>query len=400
MFDYYNFTTPFYNFGEIQQNFGNNQVWLINSLEEAEELGIKDNGFMNSIPYYHLSQYYSYIGGNAPLYICFASSSSGWSVIETMQAEANGRLFQIGIWTTRNIWAVSNGTIGFTSLLGDIESAVEEVSGKIGKSSIHSAPLSVMVSPNTYLYSSVDNALRSLPDGTALECPKVSVCLMQNGTDTVHSMQSKNYRTAPVGCIGLLMACLYKAAAEESVGCVKNFNLNVNEDVEDAEIPIGDAFFKVGDISYAVGNLIAQKGYIIPTTYDGRESEVFFSGDPTLSDGDYSSITNNRIIHKCRRAVNAALLPYVGSHHLVTMSTANGQELNASSASMIQDSIINSMDSRLINASTKTSQITSREISISASSDILNDDTLKVTINIVPVNSDSVIEETVEDITG
>ena len=64
-----------------------------------------------------------------------------------------------------------------------------------------------------------------------------------------------------------------------------------------------------------------EKGYIFPIKYSGRENGIYISKDQTCSVGDYRTIARNRTINKSRRAVRAALLPYVNSPLMVNPAT-------------------------------------------------------------------------------
>ena len=52
-------------------------------------------------------------------------------------------------------------------------------------------------------------------------------------------------------------------------------------------------------------------GYVLPTTYKAKEAAVYLSNDQCLSEGDYKSLANNRVIHKLRRIIKSVMLPYV-----------------------------------------------------------------------------------------
>lgn len=388
LFDLTYFQSPFDDYPLIQQYFDGEETHLVNNLEEAAMYGIADNSFMNGVPYYHIKAFYDYIGEDAPLYICFASDGKNWTAIEKMQAAANGKVFQIGVWTAQCIWNVSGNELGFTNLCGNLESAAEELTGKVGSKTLGISPLSIIVSPNTNV-SKTEISLQDIPSAIELGFPKLSVCLVQNGTNAVHSMQANNSFNAPVGCIGLLMACLYLAYAEECIGYVAKFNLNKNEDFEDAEISIGDNYFSVGDIAYSIGNELALKGYIIPCIYDGKETETFFSGDPTLSDGDYNTIANNRIIHKCRRCVHSALLPYINANHLLDVSNGG---LSDTSKSILETAISNTLDSLMVNSLAQP-QIDGRTVEVTDSDKILQTDAISITLSIGLVNYNKTITE-------
>lgn len=388
LFDTTYFQNPFDDYPLIQQYLGNEQTIVINNLTEAAMYGLSDNQFMNGVSYYHIKAFYDYVGADAPLYICFTSDGQKWSAVEKMQSAANGKIFQIGIWTAQCIWNVSSGTIGFTDLCSNLEDAAEELTGKVGTETMNTSPLSLIVSPNTSISLS-GVALQDVPTAISLDLPKLSVCLFQNGTDAVHTMQNTNPYNAPVGCIGLLMACLHLAYAEECIGYVAKFNLNKNDDFENAEIYFGGKYIGVDEITYLVGNYVAMKGYIMPCTYSGKEAEVFFSGDPTLSDGDYNVIANNRIMHKCRRCVYSALLPYIHANHLLD-TTSSG--LSDAAQTIITSAIGDKLDAIMIN-NVGESQIDGRAISISKSDTILTTDAISVDLSIGLVNYNKTLNE-------
>lgn len=388
LFDTSGFYRPFDDHPLLQQHFGDGQTQLINNLTEAAMFGLCDDRFMAGVVYYHLRQFYAYIGSDAPLYICFTSDHKEWSAIESMQMVANGKIFQIGVWTTQPIWKVENGKVAFTDLLSNIEMGAEVLSGKVGQRALGSTPVSVVVSGCTLL-SEDTFGLMDIPDATALNCPKVSVSLVQNGTEEVLAMQKNCPYNTPVGSIGLVMACLHLAYAEENIGYVDKFNLNKNDDFNNAEICFADKHYGVGDVTYMVGNQVAQRGYIVPCTYTAKEAEVFFSGDPTASDGDYRNIANNRIMHKCRRAIHSALLPYINSSHL--LDVANGG-LSESAKSVINMDIPDMLDTVMVNTVGQ-SQVNGRTVSVAESDKILETDAISLNVSIGLVNYNKVINE-------
>lgn len=387
LFDVSDFTNPFEQFPLIEDFFGKGDTVFINNLKEAENCGLTDTSFMNGVPAYHIKSYYDYLGYDAPLYVCFTDDSEEWNAIERMQMASGGKLFQIGVWTAKTIWETSNGSLHFTNLIGNLEAAAETVSGKVGDMALAPYPVSIILTPNTHF----DNDYMSIfdiPDATKLECPKVSVCLVQDDTSAVRAIQQANPNNANVGCLGVLMACLTLAYAEESIGYVDKFNLNKNDNFDNAEVIVGQAHLSTHDLQLS-GNLAALKGYIVPCEYKGKEAEVFFSNDPTCDDGDYSCISNNRIMHKVRRTVHSALIPYLNGNYLLDVSSG---ELNASSNSIIIDAIDNMLDSIMINNDGQR-QIDGHTVTISKSSEILDTDAIDISISVGLVDSSQYINE-------
>lgn len=556
LFDTSDFGNVFEEYPLLQEHFGNEKTVLVNSLTEADGYGLLNTGFMNGIPAYHITAFYNYVGtGDTPLYICFSDDSESWSAVEKMQMESGGKLFQIGVWTSKYIWNVSdkktasfawddtdanakiewgatykekgeekvavtidndtktitkavsptvnmnnavswyNGNVtdisgydalvlelespsnapvevgvcnggywngnqsvstlntgetrlvitlnelkytndpdegenvawkkgdaldltkvglifirtdfwtpeqvirvkdfylakkisdnklAFTDLIGNLQSSAETVSGKVGQTTIAPYPVSIIVCPNTALN---DDSLSipNLPDATTLNCPKVSVCIVQDDTDDVRKMQNSNPNNAPVGCIGILMACLHLAYAEESIGYVAKFNLNKNDEFEMPEIILGAKELHIKDLQLG-GSIASLRGYIMPCEYKGKEAETFFTSDPTCDDGDYNTIAKNRVIHKVRRAVHSALMPYLNSHQLI--GSTGG--LDASANTIITADITDMVDKVLVNRETQR-QINGCSVSIMKSNEILDTDAIAVSVNVGVVDTDQVI---------
>lgn len=387
IFDYSDFDSPFDNFSDAEQSFGDGQVQLINNLEEAENVGIWDNDFMSGLPYYHVKAYYDYIGEDAPLYVCFTKDYRKWSAIEKMQMEAGGKLFNVGIWTSKPLWT-ANGSIQFTSLCGNVEAAAEALSGKLGRQTMSYCPVSILLCPSTSISDYNQVRLSNLPYGINMNCPKVSVSIVQDNSNDVVSMQSKLPNNATVGCLGILMACVHLAYAEENIGYVAKFNLNKNDNFTNAGVYLGNKFVSVSKLQPNI-RLAISRGYIVPVEYDGKEAEVFFSGDSTFSNGDYYCLANNRVMHKVRRAAQSALIPYISSNYMV--KTDSG-ELSASSQAILIDAVSNMIDNCMLNKD-KQSQITGKSILFTSSENILQNDEITLHLAVQPINYSNVINE-------
>lgn len=387
IFDFSDFRQPFEDYYDIRQNFGDGQVQVINNLTEAEDMGLWDNDFMNGVPYYHLKAFFNYVGKDTPLYVCFTDDSTNWSAIETIQMAAGGKIFQVGIWTTKALWNNTDTGLVFTDLCGNVEAATEELTGKVGSQVMTFSPLSTLLCPNT-AFDGATRSLFDLPDGSVMNCPKLSVCITQDNTDEVLAMQKRNPNKATVGCLGVLMACCCLAYAEENIGYVAKFNLNKNDTFEKAGVYIGEKAIAASEMQYGC-KIANREGYIVPCEYAGKEAEFFFSGDPTFSNGDYYFLANNRVMHKVRRAVQSALIPYVNSNHLVTTNTG---ELSASSQAILVDAISKMLDDCMKNGDSQ-SQISGKSVSFGSSKNILETDEVTINLSIKPVNYNSYINE-------
>lgn len=390
LFDLSGFKKPFDDYYAIRQYFGDGQTQLIHNMEEASDMGLWNNQFMNGLAYYHIKSFYDYVGKDAPLYVCFADCSGYFEknedVLEKMQMAAGGKIFQIGIWTAQKLWINTDSGLIFTPLCTNIEIATEILTGKVGAQTSNYSPVSTLICPNTSFSGS--RTLLEVPNGLTLNLPKISVCIAQNGSELNHIMQNKNPDKAPVGCLGFLMGAICLAYAEESIGYVAKFNLNKLDTFSNAEVWFGESSISLNQLQY--GKIYAaDRGYILPTTYAGKEAEVFFTGDPTFSKGDYYCLANNRVMHKVRRAILSALIPYL--HGNYELDVINGT-LSVTTQSVLTSAVLTMLDNVMFNKEHQ-NQLSSRQVSFVSSFNILEKDEITMATAIQPVNYSNVINE-------
>ena len=119
------------------------------------------------------------------------------------------------------------------------------------------------------------------------------------------------------------------------------------------------------------------KGYISPIKYARRENGIYISKDQTCSIGDYRTIARNRTINKSRRAVRAALLPYVNSPLMVNPSTGFLAPSKITAFKTLISDILAKMQAA--------QEISGYAVTIDANQNVLVNDTLKISYVIVPV---------------
>ena len=395
IFDIGNRENVFDDYPIINQYFGGNQVNIITSMEDAEELGIADNEFLSGVPYYHLSQFYNYINTKATVYVAFADCTDNFDIIQQMQLKAKGAIYQIGIWTEQPLWNKDKkGDYHFTELLSHIKVQTDELCGMIDQPTDSSSPLSVILCANTaWLDGDKDYVVnyKKIPYALDLEMPKISILLGQDGTEKVHQMQDNNYKKCPVGFIGLAMACCYLAPAEENIGYVDNYDLNKNDDVNNPELGFGDIVEKIYNpidkICFTRANILSLNGYILPTRYRAKEACLYFSNDQTLSERDYQTLALNRVIHKCKRVVRAVLLPFINSNILIDPTTG---KISPTSITMFTNMILNALDQKLVNTRGQ-QQIKDRFVDIDDEQNVIDTDEIRISYSVIPANTNSQI---------
>ena len=399
--------------GVAAKTFANGNVVELNTSKDVKEAGI-DETVMGGLVKYHIDSFFALAGGNQRLFISFMDSDTDteFEAVEKMQLASGGILYQIGVWTGKPIATKNDdGTyaVDAGNICAKLEAVAETLGGKVGVTNYEgNSPLNIIL--NAPIINEAETDLKQLPDLSVLEAPKVSVILGQAATDTVRNLMyainhiSESASYAVVGNVGAAMGCLAVAPANESIGHVASFNLatvmqeaelgfgNIVEDAENGVYASESSFTNIKTIGYTKRNEhIHKKGYIFTTNYDGLENSIFFSGDQTLSVGDYRSIARCRVMHNSRRVVRRALLPYVNSNVEVDVTTGR---LSASAIASFQNIVIAALDANMVEPGTTVPQISGRTCTIAEDQDVLNTDKIDIDYRLIPLGCASVIHVT------
>lgn len=393
--------------------FANGNVIEVNTMDDVAEAGLDEN-VMCGLPYYHVSRFFTLAGTNQRLFISFMDSTTDtdFNAVEKMQTAAGGIIYQIGLWTGEAIATVGNGdtyAVADGGIISKLQAQAELLGGKVNQTNYDgNAPLNILL--NAPIVANAVCDINKLPDISDMDCCKISMLIGQASSDAVHDIMLKlntavENKTgyAPVGNIGAAMAVLAVAPAHESIANVGNYNLS--SVISEAELGFGNitytedrkafgndvSFNKLNTIGYVKrNNKIHKKGYIFLMNYDGLENGVFFSSDQTLAaSSDYRTIARCRVIHKSRRVVRRALLPYVNSTIEIDASTGM---LDPSDVSMFQNVVLNALDLNMISpVDGRTPQISGRQCTIDNNQNILDNDELHIDYRLVPLGLVSAI---------
>ena len=203
------------------------------------------------------------------------------------------------------------------------------------------------------------------------------------------------------------MAVLSVAPAQESIAYVSNYN--VAAVIPEAELGFGDltvtsategegasavttyswatsvSYTNIKTLGYTKRNTkLHQKGYIFIMNYDGLEGGMFFSSDQTLdAASDYRTIARCRVMHKSRRVVRRALLPYVNSTIELDASTGT---LAADDIAKFQNLVLEALDANMVSpVDGRTPQISGRQCTIDENQNVLETDELRIDYRLVPL---------------
>lgn len=369
----------------------------INSMDDLKELGITaysgdtEKDLLFGIPYYHINHFFGIQGSTGRLFIMFADCGVDWNAIEQMQRAAHGMINQLGVWTEQSLWKQTDPEAETYSI-----DLVTDLQSKAASLADENAPLSILLCANSAVIATDEESVKKVELGKIPTCVInarfVSVLLGQGLDADVSAMQLANQNLTPIGNIGAALGCIASASVQESFAWVNKFNLIGY--FSDIEMGFGDVTLNsesklTSTLKYSSLNKIQlddldDKGYIFLCKYSGLESGVFFSKDQTCSNGDYRTVARNRTIHKSRRAVRNALLPYVNSPLKVDPSTGY---LSSAKITMFQNIV-----SDILTTMQNNEEISGFSVTIDKNQNVLKNDTLIIKYSLVPVGVASRIE--------
>ena len=369
----------------------------IKSMDDLKELGITaysgdtEKDLLFGIPYYHINHFFGIQGSTGRLFIMFADCGVDWNAIEQMQRAAHGMINQLGVWTEQSLWKQTDPEAETYSI-----DLVTDLQSKAASLADENAPLSILLCANSAVIATDEESVKKVELGKIPTCVInarfVSVLLGQGLDADVSAMQLANQNLTPIGNIGAALGCIASASVQESFAWVNKFNLIGY--FPDIEMGFGDVTLNsesklTSTLKYSSLNKIQlddldDKGYIFLCKYSGLESGVFFSKDQTCSNGDYRTVARNRTIHKSRRAVRNALLPYVNSPLKVDPSTGY---LSSAKITMFQNIV-----SDILTTMQNNDEISGFSVTIDKNQNVLKNDTLIIKYSLVPVGVASRIE--------
>ncbi len=374
-----------------------------NTLDDAVNAGIAEYSeitpstaadyLLNGVAYYHIKRFFNLVGGSGRLFVYFADCSTNWNALVEMQNAARGQISQIGVWTEQNLWkqvSEEADSYALQSIVLDLNTVAAQLANE------YHAPISVLLNANVAQVATATDALSTVAlskiPSVIGKSRYVSVLLGQDANTDVAAIQASLTSKTPVGTIGVALGSLVNSNVGESIGWVQQHNLA--EYFFDIEFGFGDVSDNGGELASTTNYAaltrtqiddLDDKGYVFLCRYAGYEGGVFFSGDQTCSDGDYRTISRNRVINKSRRVVRTALLPYVNAPIKVDPATG--------ALSAAQIAIFTNLLTDVLNA-----MVTSEEISgiayitVPADQNILKNDTLTLKYGLIPLGTSKVID--------
>lgn len=375
----------------------NDVVYITSFISAVKDFGIIERvtateeeegnvNFLYGIPAYHIKEFFRMSSSaSGKLYVMFADCSASWDAIEIMQRAAGGMIHQLGVWTEQPLWK-ANGIAENYNL-----NLVKGLNEKAETLASQNQPLSLVLCANP------SNTGANTAEGRQIDLNKIPSCICESRrvscifgqahNEQVSLMQMRNENHTPVGFLGAVMGAIARANVQESIAWVRQFNL-FTDDFQDIEFGFGDinldeaeenfiSLNRYESLSPVVLDDLDEKGYIFPIRYSGRTNGIYISKDQTCSTGDYRTIARNRTINKSRRAVRAALLPYVNSPLLVNPTTGYLAPAKITAFRTLVGEILAKMEAD--------QEISGYAVTIDPNQNVLVNDTLKISYVLVPV---------------
>lgn len=375
----------------------NDVVYITSMTSAVKDFGIiervsateeeEDNvNFMSGIPAYHIKEFFRLSGSESgKLYVMFADCSASWDAVEMMQRASGGTISQLGIWTEQPLWKVNGNADKYNLNL------VKGLNDKAEALASQNQPLSLVLCANP------SNTGSDTSEGRQIDLNKIPTCICESRrvscifgqaqNDKVILMQKRNKTHCPVGFLGAVLGAIARANVQESIAWVKQFNLFTDE-FQGIQLGFGDinldeaeenfiSLNRYESLSPVLLDDLDDKGYVFPIQYSGRTNGIYISKDQTCSTGDYRTIARNRTINKSRRAVRAALLPYVNSPLLVNPTTGYLAASKISAFKTLVGEILSKMQA--------SQEISGYAVTIDPNQNVLVNDTLKISYVLVPV---------------
>lgn len=376
-----------------------------NTLDDAVKAGITEYSeltattaadyILNGVAYYHIKRFFNLVGGSGRLFVMFADCSSNWNALVEMQNAAQGQISQFGVWTEQNLWKKVNANdTEYTaqSIILDLNTVAAQLANE------YHAPATILLNANVAQVATATDpedtvALSKIPNIIGSN-RYVAVLLGQDINTDVSAIQHSLDSKTPVGNLGVALGSLVLSSVGESIGWVQQHNLsdyfaNIEfgfGDVSETDNEFGSTT-PYESLTRAQIDALDEKGYIFLCRYAGIEGGVFFSGDQTCSDGDYRTISRNRVINKARRSVRTALLPYVNSPIKVDPATGH--------LSTAQITVFSNLVTDILNAMVSAEEISGiGSVTIPADQNILQNDTLIIKFTLIPLGTAKRIEVT------
>ena len=268
-------------------------VVQVTSPENAVTLGIAKNSANYGVMYYHINEFFR-LNPGATLFVGIFSvpQTLDFAEVKTMQRAAAGKIRQVGVYVTTSF---------ATTMLESLQAVADALDTE-------HMPLSLLLGAD--IHDVAD--LSTLDDLRALECPKVSMVIGQDGNNDGYNLFLDTSKS--ITCLGAALGAISASKVNECIGWVEKFKISSVE----LDVPAMANGDLVSALDPNLLNSLNTKGYIFLRKHVGLSGSYFNDSHTAVeATSDYAYIESNRTMDKAIRGIRTYVLPQLNGPLLV-----------------------------------------------------------------------------------
>ena len=339
------------------------------TVEAAEAAGITTA--VVPILHYHISEFFRLAPG-ATLFVMAVEALDGtFTEIKQLQQHTGGKLRRVGIAQS----GVALSTV--ITQAATVNAICTELAGM-------NMPLTAILTGRV-----TSGDIASLADLHTKNCPRVGICLAQDGGGYGAYLQAQPaYASQSVGAMGALLGALAKRRVSDSIGWVEKYNVVTtaypkgltgdDQKALELDVPALCDGTLISDLTPAQLETIDDKGYILLFKHIGYSGSYWNDAFAAIAlTSDYAYLENSETMDKACRGVYQALLPQVSGPAYVDPSTGNLAESTCKSLEALAEVPLEQM--------VRDGELSGYAVSIDPTQPVLSTSKLQVVIKLVPV---------------
>jgi hypothetical protein len=339
------------------------------NIEAAEAAGITATAA--PVLHYHISEFFRLAPG-ATLYVMAVATLDGtFTEIKQLQQHTGGKLRRVGIAQP----GVALATI--ITQAATVNAVCEDLAAL-------NMPLVAVLTGYV-----VSANIASLADLHTKNCPRVGICLAQDGGGYGAYLQAQEAQeNQSIGAMGALLGALAKRRVSDSIGWVEKYNVvttaypqNLTGGEQRAlelDAPALCDGTLISDLTPAQLQSINDKGYILLFKHVGYSGSYWNDAFAAIAQtSDYAFLENSETMDKACRGVYSALLPQISGPAYVDPVTGRLAESTCKSLEALAEVPLEQM--------VRDGELSGYAVSIDPEQPVLTTSKLEVVIKLVPV---------------
>jgi hypothetical protein len=341
------------------------------SVEEAEATGI--TAAAAPFVHYHLSEFFRLAPGATLFLMAVAELDGTFTEIKQLQQHSGGKLRRIGI---------AQPDVALSTVI----TQAATVNAVCTELAAQNMPLTAILSGYV-----TGAQLTSLADLHAQNCPRVGICLAQDGGGYGAWLQAQAaFAGQSIGALGALLGALAKRRVSDSIGWVEKYNVVTTaypqgltggaQQALELDTPALCGSTLVSDLTPLQLQAINAKGYILLFKHVGYSGTYWNDAFAAVAlTSDYAYLENSETMDKACRGVYQALLPQISGPAYVDPDTGN----LAASVCKSWEAMAEMPLAQMV----RDGELSGYAVSIDPAQSILSTCKLQVVIRLVPVGA-------------